>query len=66
MSKPGGSLTNHEFASTDLLFYECCRLAGIDPTPRQASKYRNQCGAAYAHREQAIRKIEQAIREIAK
>ena len=38
--------TNLEFAA-NTSFLECCRRAGVKPTKRQASKFRNQKGAAY-------------------
>lgn len=32
------------------IFLECCKAAGIEPTRRQASKYRRGRGKAYAYR----------------
>lgn len=40
-------ITNAEFARTDGHFQRCCADAGVDPTSRQASKFRNQKGIAY-------------------
>jgi len=40
-------MTNHEFAKTEK-FKEVCGNAGVEPTRRQASKYRNGKGKAYA------------------
>lgn len=41
------SVTNKEFAATDRKFRAACEAAGIEPTARQASKYRNNQGLAY-------------------
>ena len=38
--------TNTMFAKDDKIFQEACRLAVIEPTPRQASKWRNGKGLA--------------------
>lgn len=44
-------MTNKEFARSDTNFINACEATGTKPTPRQASKYRNQRGLAYgAHR----------------
>ena len=39
--------SNAEYAKTNEAFRAACEKAGVDPTPRQASKYRNGIGAAY-------------------
>lgn len=39
--------TNKSFAKTDKVFIEACNRAGVQPTTRQASKYRNRRGLAY-------------------
>jgi hypothetical protein len=39
---------NAQFAQTDKAFIDACKRAEIPPTARQASKYRNRRGAAYA------------------
>ena len=41
------NLTNRKFAKEDEKFQEACMNAEIQPTTRQASKYRNQKGKAY-------------------
>lgn len=41
-------VTNREYAETDK-FKAACKRAGVEPTPRQASKYRNGKGRAYRH-----------------
>lgn len=41
-------VSNLEFASHNHAFTEACDLAGIPPTARQASRYRNGRGLAYA------------------
>lgn len=43
---PKDGLTNAAFAETDG-FVKACEKAGIKPTARQASKYRNKRGSAY-------------------
>ena len=40
-------MTNKEFAAQDKKFRAACSAAGIEPTGRQASKYRNKQGLAY-------------------
>ncbi len=40
-------MTNKEFAARNAEFRKACSNAGIEPTSRQASKYRNKCGLAY-------------------
>ena len=40
-------MTNREFAKQDQTFKMCCEKAGVDPTVRQASKFRAKKGAAY-------------------
>lgn len=39
--------TNRNFADKDKEFFHACCEAGIPPTKRQASKYRNKMGKAY-------------------
>lgn len=41
------SISNSEFAETDQVFKKACELAGVPPSSRQASKYRNNRGLAY-------------------
>jgi hypothetical protein len=43
----GGKLTNASFAATDTEFKECCELAGVPATSRQASKWFRKEGLAY-------------------
>jgi hypothetical protein len=38
-------MTNREFVK-DKFFVRCCERAGVTPTPRQASKFRNDKGRA--------------------
>ena len=40
-------VTNKEFAATDAAFKAACKKAEVDPTSRQASKWRNKFGAAW-------------------
>jgi hypothetical protein len=39
--------SNHEFAKSNGTFIQACEAAGVEPTVRQASKFRNKRGAAY-------------------
>ena len=39
--------TNKTFCNTDIIFREACELAGVKPTVRQGSKYRNGKGKAF-------------------
>lgn len=39
-------MTNREFSKTEE-FIKCCKKAGIEPTKRQASKFKNKKGTAY-------------------
>lgn len=47
--------THREFARSNGEFVAACELAGISPTPRQASKFRNGWGKAYDAAEAARR-----------
>ena len=40
-------MTNKEFAKTDDAFKKACEEAKIEPTTRQASRWRNKTGLAY-------------------
>lgn len=40
-------MTNAAFARTDKTFAAACEQAGIDPSSRQAGKFRRQTGVAY-------------------
>jgi hypothetical protein len=42
----GDHTTNDMFATSDTHFRELCEKAGVKPTKRQASKFRNKYGAA--------------------
>jgi len=54
-------LTNREFARNDELFIMACKLAQLPPTSRQASKYRNGFGRAYAMRAAATLELQKAL-----
>lgn len=41
------SKTNAEFSQEDGNFKRWCRAAGVEPTKRQASKWRRQMGSAW-------------------
>lgn len=49
--------TNRTFAANDTSFHEACKLAGVEATPRQASKFRNKKGAAYAALKKSVRGV---------
>lgn len=44
-------VTNKKFTE-DEFFKACCKKAGVDPTIRQASKFRMEKGSAYSVRKQ--------------
>lgn len=43
-------LTNRQFTEENKLFRKLCLLAEVEPTKRQASKYRREQGAAFKGR----------------
>jgi hypothetical protein len=43
-------MTNKKFAETNAEFIEACRAAGIEPTARQAGKWRDGRGSANRYR----------------
>ena len=45
-TKNGIGVTNKVYAKADFLFKQCCELAGIEPTRRQASKFLKNKGKA--------------------
>lgn len=48
---PWGYVTNKMFAASDENFRACCAEAGVEPTARQASKFRSRKGQAWkAHK----------------
>jgi hypothetical protein len=51
------SQSNADFAKKNLLFQKACAIAKVEPTARQASKWRNQRGRAYAARHAATKEI---------
>lgn len=40
-------MTNKEFAKTNQQFISACQKAGVEPTKRQAAKWRRKTGIAY-------------------
>ena len=40
-------MTNREMTKNDKTFLKACENAGVDPTKRQASKFRRGMGLAY-------------------
>ena len=40
-------LTNREFLATNAIVKRACEMAGVEPTRRQVSKFRNKKGIAY-------------------
>lgn len=53
---PKGFMTNKKFAETNEHFQDCCIVAGVDPTTRQASKFRNKKGLAYGNKKHTVEK----------
>lgn len=51
-----GKITNTMFARENELFRKSCEAAGIEPTPRQASRWRNGKGKAIRFRSLANEK----------
>lgn len=50
VKSPKHKTTNSDFAKNDQKFIKCCELAGVKPTARQASKFRNGKGVAFSKR----------------
>ena len=54
MTSPGHrhkyEITNAKFAKENMEFQSACDRAGVQPTARQASKFRNKRGQAYVAR----------------
>ena len=55
-----------EFAQKDQIFKIACEMAGVDNTPRQASKFCNRKGRAYLFHRDATAKYNADIREKAR
>ena len=55
--------TNKFFAEHDEVFKKACEIAGVDPTPRQASKYRMKRGSAYKWKKVAITELKKDLAE---
>ena len=49
--------TNQEFARTDRVFKMACELANIEPTTRQASKFRARKGTAIKFQGEAAKAV---------
>ena len=54
-----GQEPHAKFAKGNALFMVSCELAGIEPTRRQASKFRNHKGRAWPMRIEAVKKIQE-------
>lgn len=48
-------MRNKKFIEITPFFKKCCELAKVEPTPRQASKFRNGYGAAFSQKGVAVR-----------
>jgi len=48
-------VTNIQYASTVKIFKTACKLAKVEPTARQASKFQNKRGKAYSFKDIAKR-----------
>jgi hypothetical protein len=53
-------MTNAKFADQDPTFKKACEIAKIEPTKRQASKWRNKRGAAFPFRGSAASAVKRA------
>jgi len=49
--------TNQDFSRTDRVFKMACELAGVEPTSRQASKFRNRKGTAIKYQGRAAKAV---------
>lgn len=47
-------MSNREFSLSDRGFRELCKLAGVEPTKRQASKFKNRKGSAYRQQQKMM------------
>lgn len=47
--------TNFQFAASDKMFRFICNILSINPTRRQASKWRNKKDSAFKHQNEAIK-----------
>jgi len=56
--------TNREFAKENKLFRKACEIAVINPTGRQASKFRKHRGLAYKNQGKAQSAIDKKEQEI--
>jgi uncharacterized protein HemY len=59
-------MKNQQYAKEAVLFLVACQLAGVEPTPRQASKFRNdRRGRSRLQRRAAMCKLlDQAYEEV--
>lgn len=55
--EPRNGISNEEYAKTDTRFAQACAGAGVQPTPRQASKWRNGHGSARKYYERTKNKL---------
>ena len=55
--------TNREFVKENKLFRKACEIASINPTSRQASKFRRHKGIAYKHQGKAQSAIDKKKQE---
>ncbi len=52
-------MTNKVFSSSNEVFIKSCELASVDPTTRQASKYRNWKGKAFHKKGFAVLELDE-------
>lgn len=57
----GTGPTNAEFARNNLVFRAACKEAGIEPSKRQASKFRREQGIAHQTRRKLLRRLPRVI-----
>lgn len=50
-------MTNQKFSKADRLFIEACKMANVEVTKRQASKFRRNIGLASKFRNKALQQL---------
>lgn len=48
------TITNSQFAANDQVFKKACEIAHVNPTKRQASKFRRKRGLAFICKAEAV------------
>lgn len=50
----GGGMSHRDYAETNQHFRACCEAGNVQPTKRQAAKFRRGEGSAYANKHKAL------------